>query len=66
MRGEIWHSDGAGVGLGARTGILSALGNLLDYGLLVLRRLAALDIRMRVLDDLVCEGNQRESHTLGE
>ena len=62
MRGEIGHSGGAGVGLGART----ASRDLLDEGLLALRRLAALDVGMRVLEDLACEGNQRESDTLGE
>ena len=45
---------------------MSAFGDLLDDGLLALRRLAALDVGMRVLEDLACEGNQRESDTLGE
>ena len=54
------------VGLGARTALGAALGDLLDDGLLALRRLAALDVGIRDLDDLACEGNQRESDTLGE
>ena len=53
------------VGLGARTALGAALGGLLDDGLLALRRLAALDVGMRVLDDLACEGNQRESDIAG-
>ena len=70
MRGEIGHSDGAGVGLGARTAICqaicTALGHLLDDGLLADGGLAALDVGVGLLDDLACEGTQRESHTLGE
>ena len=65
-RGEIGHSDGAGVGLGARTAICTALGYLLDDGLLADGGLAALDVGVGLLDDLACEGTQRESHTLGE
>ena len=62
MRGEIGHSGGAGVGMGRRTAII----HLLDDRLLALRRFAALDVGIRLLDDLACEGTQRESHTLGE
>ena len=65
-RTAIRSAPGHGVGLGARTALGDALGHLLDDGLLALRRLAALDVGMRVLDDLACEGNQRESDTLGE
>ena len=45
---------------------MSAFGALIDDRDLALRRLAPLDVGMRVLDDLACEGNQRESDTLGE
>ena len=45
---------------------MSAFGVLIDDRDLALRRLAALDVGMRVLDDLACEGNQSESDTLRE
>ena len=58
--------EGLGFGMGGRTAVSKAVSHLLDDRLLALRRFAALDVGMRFLDDLACEGTQREIRTSSE